>query len=79
MVTSNSSLIRKNTEWRSGPPLPAQVGERIWLVTFMDYDDARLEPIENPSVRYVSGKDQLKVARPAGLEPAASWFVVTEG
>jgi len=45
----------------------------------MDYDDARLEPIENPSVRYVSGKDQLKVARPAGLEPAASWFVVTEG
>ena len=43
-----------------------QVGERIWLVTFMDYDlgyfddeTCRLEPIENPlraeSVTYVLG------------------------
>ena len=43
-----------------------QVGERIWLVTFMEYDlgyfddePRRLEPIENPfgpeSVTYVLG------------------------
>src|ERR1051326_2810324 len=71
-----------------------QVGERIWLVTFMDYDlgyfddeTCRLEPIDNPfgpkvlpmspegTVTHVSGMDLLMLARPAGLEPATSWFV----
>jgi hypothetical protein len=66
-----------------------QVSERIWLVSFMDYDlgyfddeTCRLEPLDNPfgpkllpmspvrNVTYVSGVDSLRVATPAGFEPA---------
>jgi hypothetical protein len=63
-----------------------QVAERIWLVTFMQYDlgyfddeTCRLEPIEKSvrteTVTYPLGIDQGQLARPAGLEPATSWFV----
>jgi len=45
-----------------------QVGERIWLVTFMQYDlgyfddeERRLEPIENPFARkcYLCAPNEL--------------------
>ena len=71
-----------------------QVGERLWLVTFMQddleyFDDetCRREPIEHPfgpkvlpmrsriNCSRVSGMDLSVLARPAGLEPATSWFV----
>ena len=57
----------------------------IW--GYFDDETCRLEPIENrfgPKVlpmcsertaTYVTGIDPSEVARPAGLEPAASWFV----
>jgi putative transposase len=50
-----------------------QVGERIWLVTFMQYDlgyfddeTCRLEPIENPFDRncYPSARNKLPPIRP---------------
>jgi hypothetical protein len=51
----------------------AQVGERIWLVTFMRYDfgyfvdeTCRLEPVENPFGRkcYHSARNKLRPIRP---------------
>jgi hypothetical protein len=71
-----------------------QVGDQLWLVTFMQYDlgyfddeTCRLEPIANPFGPKVlpSPRNELSpmcpewtlktVVRPAGLEPATSWFV----
>jgi antitoxin (DNA-binding transcriptional repressor) of toxin-antitoxin stability system len=62
-----------------------QVGERVWLVTFMhddlgSFDDetCRLEPIESSlrseRVTDVVGIDPSKMARPGGLKTCGSYF-----